>query len=86
MEIVKKEDEIDNFTPEQKGDDKLIFDNAWKTYRNETAKLKFHQSNTYGLLLGQYTKELINKLGHESEWQRVEQEKDPLKMFSLISK
>ena len=59
---------------------------ASKNYTNRCDRLTTDRAKVYELIKGQCTPRLMDKLEKESSWISTQQQKDPLKLFSLIEK
>ncbi len=68
------------------GTEKTMFENACKTYREETARLKTQRGKAYALLRGQCTTLLVEKMKHDADYTTVTESDDPLLLMSLIEK
>ena len=67
-------------TEKEKGE----FCSKTKTYTNCVNNLKTHQEKVFGLIMGQCTQLLQDKLKQDLQWSAVSKLYDPLQLYSLI--
>jgi hypothetical protein len=88
------ENEIESLTVAMKksrpivleGDAKIAWDTEWKNYNKRKQELVKHRGQCFGLIRGQCTRTLIDKMEHDASWSTTIESGDPLLLYNLIEK
>jgi hypothetical protein len=87
MQLRKAERDIKKPLPISLTGDALVsWSSALKTHETETAALAHSRRQAFGLILGQCTQRLKDKMESDAAWDKVQSSDDPLLMLSLIEK
>ena len=84
--------DMDQYRPEQEEEDednlsyidKMILQQEVKEYVARTKKYKDNMNKAYGLILGQCTQGVKNKLEARRDWEELESEHDPIQLLQAI--
>jgi hypothetical protein len=88
------ENEIESLTVAMKksrpivleGDKKTAWETEWKNYNKRKQELIKHRGQCFGLICGQCTRTLIDKMEHDASWSTTITSGDPLLLYDLIEK
>ena len=68
------------------GDNKAKHKGKWKTYREKQSRLEKHGGQTFSMILGQCSRQLLNRMKQDVIWTTVETSCDVLQLISTIEK
>jgi hypothetical protein len=68
------------------GDEKTGWDTKWKNYNKRQQELIKHRGQCFGLIRGQCTRTLVDKMEHDASWSTTIKSGDPLLLYALIEK
>jgi hypothetical protein len=66
------------------GDDKTAWENQWQNHQEHDQALVKHRGQVFGLIRGQCTQTLLDKMEHDPRWSTTTDSGDPLLMYLLI--
>jgi hypothetical protein len=68
------------------GDEKTAWDTQWKNHNKREQELIKHRGQCFGLIRGQCTRTLLDKMKHHTSWSTTNKSGDPLLLYALIEK
>ena len=68
------------------GDNKSEHKGKWKTYREKQSRLEKHRGQTFLMILGKCSQQLINQINQDVMWMTVATLYDLLQLISIIEK